>query len=171
MSRSTRDSPVGDGKTLNDVLDFFFGVGKARSLRHGDAYAKARLVGFHQLFIHTLGYNFYTLVVQPHAIVDGPVIFQKSDTGAVGVSFPKVAGGRAYGNAAKTYVGKVLDTQSSLVGSGGQDDGATEIQRIAVVRKSNDPFQGLAQVGSASHKGNEGGEPRHMLEGIMPELR
>ena len=128
-------------------------------------------MGFDQLFIHTLGDDFYTLVVKTHAVVDGPIIFQESDTGAVGVSLPKMAGGGAYGNAAKTYVGKVLDTQSSLVGSGGQDDGTPEIQGIAVVRKSNDPFQRLAQVRTASHKGNKRCKPRRILEGVVPELR
>jgi hypothetical protein len=128
-------------------------------------------VGFDQLFIHTLGYNFYTLVVQPHAIVDGPVIFQESDTGAVGVPLPKMAGGGAYGNASKTHVGVILDAKRRLVGSGGQDNGAPEIKGIAVVRKSNDPFQGLAQVRTASHKGNKRCKPRRILEGVVPELR
>ena len=128
-------------------------------------------MGLHQLFIHTLGNNFYTLVVKAHAIVDGPVLFQESDTRAVGVPLPKMAGGGAYGNASETHVGVILDAKCRLVGTGGQDDGATEIKGIAVVRKSNDPLESLAKVGAATHKRDDWREPGHMPKGVVPELR
>ena len=102
--------------------------------------------------------------------MDGAVFFQEADTRPVGVALAEVACRRADRNAAKADIRVILDAQRRLVRTGGQDDGATEIERIAVVRKSDDPLERLRKIGTATHERDKRSETRYMLERIVPEL-
>ena len=162
---------VGNRKTFKQVLQLIFVIGKPRSFCYGHPHAKPDLVRLGQLFIGTASDDFDTLVIKPHAVVDGTVVFQETDTRTVRIAFTELAGGRTYGNAAKAHVRIVRNSLRRLVRTCRQDNGATEIQGIAVVGKSDDALESLAQVRAATHKRNKGSQSRGMLQRIVTKFR
>ena len=126
---------VGDSETFEQVLQLFFVIGEARSFSHGHTYAKTDLVGLGQLFVGTTSDDFDAFVVETHAIMDSTVIFQKTDTRAVRIALTEPAGRSPNRNTTKAHIRIIANALGSLVGSGRQNDGATEVQGIAVVRE------------------------------------
>ena len=147
---------VGNRKTFKQVLQFIFVIGKPRSFRHGHPHAKPDLVRLGQLFIGAASDDFDALVIEAHAVVDGTVVFQKTDTWTVRIAFAELAGSRTYGNTTETHIRIIANSFRRLVRPCRQNDRATEIQGIAVIGESDDAFESLAQVRAAAHKRNKG---------------
>ena len=80
------------------------------------------------------------------------------------VTFAELAGRRSNRDASKAHVRIVANALCRLVGTGSQNDGATQVQGIAVVREGDYALESLAQVGAATHKRNVGGKPGSMLQ-------
>ena len=164
-------SLVGDRETFDDILQFFFGIGEARSLGNRDAHAEARLVRLHQLLVDAARDDFDAFVVEAHAIVDGSLFFEETDAGLVRIAFAEITGRCPYRDAAKADVCIVANSFGGLVRPCSQNNRTTEIKGIAVVGKGDDPLQRLAQVRPAAHKGYKRSQAGNMLKGIVTEFR
>ena len=87
------------------------------------------------------------------------------------VAFAEIASCRTHGNAAKAHVGVIADALCSLVGAGCQNNGATEVQGIAMVRERDDSLERLAQVRATTQKRDVRGKPGNMFQRIVTEFR